>query len=475
MEQKRRAVPVQMNLTEGVIWKTLLRYSMPVILSALLQSAYSIVDMVLAGIFVRETGISAINNSGQVLLFLTQVIMGITMGGNILMGQYYGNRDHENRTKTNVTLFSLALLSGIFMMGLLLVLGEPVLRLLKAPALGESLIYLRICAVGLLPVCGYNALAAMIRAVGNSIKPLNFILVTTVVNIVLDTLFMGIFRWGVAGAAWATVIAQSISFLVALFYVLGNRELFALRLGGLYLKKDKLIHMLRLGIPSAVQMTLVGFSWLTMTFLVNGYGVEASAASGIAAKIREVSQLFTVGMGAAAGTMVAQCLGAGDFSRARNTVHIAMRIAIGVSLVVILLVELTAPQLVSLFNPNAETAYWAVQNLRIEVLAQVFYASFMVYNALAIGAGHTMFVLGSSIMNSIIVRLALAVLLNHYMGLTGIYWACMIAPASSVPLGYIYERAGRWKKSLAKETVGTGRTESGGVIEAESHTRDNEA
>ncbi|MBP1758642.1 MAG: family efflux transporter, partial [Firmicutes bacterium] len=365
--------------------------------------------------------------------------------------------------------------SGIFMMGLLLVLGEPVLRLLKAPALGESLIYLRICAVGLLPVCGYNALAAMIRAVGNSRKPLNFILVTTVVNIVLDTLFMGIFRWGVAGAAWATVIAQSISFLVALFYVLGNRELFALRLGGLYLKKDKLIHMLRLGIPSAVQMTLVGFSWLTMTFLVNGYGVEASAASGIAAKIREVSQLFTVGMGAAAGTMVAQCLGAGDFSRARNTVHIAMRIAIGVSLVVILLVELTAPQLVSLFNPNAETAYWAVQNLRIEVLAQVFYASFMVYNALAIGAGHTMFVLGSSIMNSIIVRLALAVLLNHYMGLTGIYWACMIAPASSVPLGYIYERAGRWKKSLAKETVGTGRTESGGVIEAESHTRDNEA
>jgi putative MATE family efflux protein len=464
MKGKERAAPEQMDLTEGVIWKTLLRYAMPVILSALLQSAYSIVDMVLAGLFVGETGISAINNSGQVLLFLTQVIMGITMGGSILMGQYYGNRDHENRVKTNVTLFSLSLLSGLFMMGLLLGLGEPILRLLKAPALEESLIYLRVCALGLLPVCGYNALAAMIRAVGNSKAPLHFIMVTTVVNIVLDTMFMGLLGWGVAGAAWATVIAQTASFLVALLYVLRHKDLFALGLGGLYIKADKLYHMLRLGVPSAVQMTMVGFSWLTMTFLVNGYGVEASAASGIAARIREVSQLFTMGMGAAAATMVAQCLGAGDFARARNTVHTGMRIAISVSLVVILVVELTAPQLVSLFHPNQETAYWAVRNLRIEILAQVFYASFMVYNALAIGAGHTLFALGSSIMNSIIARLILAALLNHYFGLVGIFWACMIAPASSVPLGYLYERSGIWKKSLAKETGGPGHTPPGGGV-----------
>lgn len=456
MEWKRGAAPEQMDLTEGVIWKTLLRYAMPVILSALLQSAYSIVDMVLAGFFVGEAGISAINNSGQVLLFLTQVIMGITMGGSILMGQYYGNHDHANRTKTNVTLFSLSLLSGLFMMGLLLGLGEPILRLLKAPALGESLIYLRICALGLIPVCGYNALAAMIRAVGNSRAPLQFILVTTVVNIALDSMFMGVFHWGVAGAAWATMIAQTISFLVALFYVLRRGGLFALNLRGLYIKRDKLLHMLRLGVPSAVQMTMVGFSWLTMTFLINGYGVEASAASGIAARVREVSQLFTMGMGAAASTMVAQCLGAGDFPRARNTVHIGMRIAIGVSLVVILLVELTAPQLVSLFHPNQETAYWAVRNLRIEIVAQVFYASFMVYNALAIGAGHTLFALGSSVMNSIVARLILAVLLNRYLGLVGIFWACMIAPAASVPLGYFYERSGVWKKSLAKETAEPG-------------------
>ena len=462
MERKKKAALEQMDLTEGVIWKTLLRYAMPVILSALLQSAYSIVDMVLAGIFAGETGISAINNSGQVLLFLTQVIMGITMGGSILMGQYYGNHDHENRVRTNVTLFSLAMLSGVFMMGLLLGLGEPILRLLKAPALGESLLYLRICALGLLPVCGYNALAAMIRAVGNSKAPLHFILVTTVVNIVLDTEFMGKFHWGVAGAAWATMIAQTVSFLAALLYVLRHRALFALSLGGLYIKKDKLFPMLRLGVPSAVQMTLVGFSWLTMTFLINGYGVEASAASGIAARIREVSLLFTMGMSAAVSTMVAQCLGAEDFPRARNTVHIGRRIAIGVSLVVILVVELTAPQLVSLFHPNEETAYWAVQNLRIEILAQVFYASFMVYNALAIGAGHTLFALGSSVMNSILARLILAVLLNYYFGLVGIFWACMIAPAASVPLGYFYERSGIWKRSLAKETGESGRKPPGG-------------
>lgn len=440
----------QFNLTEGVISKTLVRYSLPIVLSSLLQSAYAITDMVLAGMYIGKTGISGITNSSQILLMLTQVMMGITMGAGILISQYYGAKDRENRVQTNITLFSISLLFGLIAMLLMWAVGKQCLVLLNAPALVEANHYLKICAAGLFPIFGYHGISAMLRAVGNSKQPLYFIAVTSVVNVALDILFMGVFRWGVAGAAWATMIAQSLAFLFALCYILRHKDLFALDLRRLFIKKDKLLTMLKLGIPTSVQMTLVGISWLTMTFLINQYGVEASAASGITAKIKDFALLFTIAMTSSVSTMAGQCIGAEKFDRASRAVHIAMRIAIGVALLLVVLIELTAPQLVSVFKPDAQTAYYAVSNLRIEIIAQIFYASFMVYNALAIGAGHTLFVLGSSVMNSIIARLILAVVLEHFFGLFGIYWACMIAPATSVPLGYIYERSNIWRKTLTK-------------------------
>ena len=436
----------QMDLTEGVIWKKLVVYALPVVLSSLLQSAYSITDLVIAGCCIGDAGISAINNSSQVMVILTQIIMGIATGGNILMGQYYGSRDHEGRIRTNVTLFTFAVAAGVVMTAAIFLLSRPILIGLDAPALDGATTYLEICALGIVPIFGYNALASMLRAVGNSRQPFYCVAVTAGCNIVLDLLFMGVFGWGVAGAAAATVLSQLASFLVCLVYVLRDRELFGLtRLG---IRRDKLVRMLQLGIPCAIQMTVVGLSWLAMTFLINHYGVEASAASGICAKIKDVGLMFTLAMYTAATTMVAQCLGAEKFDRASKVVHIAMRIALAVTAVIIVLIELFAPQLLSLFHPDAATLAIGVQNLHIEIVGLIFYASFMVYNALPMGAGNTLFALASSLLNCIVVRVVLAVILDRAMGLPGIFWACAIAPASSVPLGYLYERYGNWRRKL---------------------------
>lgn len=440
----------QLNLTEGVLWRTLVRFSMPLALSSLLQSICSVVDLIIAGHYVGKVALSAISNASQITMLLTQIIIGVTMGANVLIGQYYGSRDSKNRKKTNVTLFSMAVLFGLFMMVLLLLFGKQILILIKAPAIEEAATYLRICALGLAPVFGYNALSAMIRGVGNSKQPLYFILIGTIVNIVCDILFIGYFHMGVAGAAWATILAQTICFLAALGYTLWQRELYGIHLKSLSIEKDKLMTILRLGIPSAVQMTLVGLSWLTMTFFINRYGVEASAASGINVKIKDFAQLFTTAMITATSTMVAQCLGARRFDRAKQAVYAAMKITLGVSALLVLLIQLLAPQLVSLFGPDQETAHWAVLNLRIEIFAQIFYAIFMMYNALAIGAGHTMFVLLNSIANSIVARLILAAIFDAYVGLVGIYWACLIAPVISIPIGYLYERSNIWRRSLVE-------------------------
>lgn len=439
----------EMDLTQGVIWKKLIVYAGPVVLSSLLQSAYSITDLIVAGWFIGKDGISAINNAGQVMTILTQIIMGITIGGNILMGQYFGSRQHDQRRQTNRTLFSFSLLAGVGMMGVIFLLSRPILLALDAPALDQGQSYLQVCAFGLPAIFGYNAMAAMLRSVGDSKQPFYCVAVTAGCNIVLDCLFMGAFHWDVQGAALATVLAQWASFLVCSAYVQRHKGLFGLE-RRLSIQRDKLATMLKLGIPSAIQMTVVGLSWLAMTFLINHYGVEASAASGICAKIKDVALMFTIALYTAATTMVAQCLGAQKFDRASRVVHVAMRFSLGVTAVLILLIELFAPQILTIFHPDQMTMGIALENLRIEILGQIFYASFMVYNALPMGAGHTLFALGSSLLNCIVVRVVLALILDHFFGLTGIFWACAIAPASSVPLGYIYEHRGKWRRSLAE-------------------------
>lgn len=441
----------QMDLTEGVIWKKLLIFAAPVLLSSVLQSAYSITDIIVAGWYVGKGGISAINNASQVMVIITQAIMGITIGGNILMGQYYGSRDGENRKATNRTLFGFAVIAGLVTMAVLLLLSHPLLAALDAPALAQATDYLRICALGTIPIFGYNAMAAMLRSVGDSRQPFYCVAVTAVTNILLDLLFMGAFRWGVRGAALATVLAQLASFLVCWRYVHRQNALFGLQEGPLRIQGDKLKHMLKLGIPSAIQMTVVGLSWLAMIYMVNGYGMEAADASGICAKIKDVALMFTLAVYSAACTMVAQCIGAGKFDRASRVVHVGMRISLAVAAVIILVIELCAPYILSAFHPDAQTMEIALQNLRIEILGQIFYASFMVYNALPTGAGHPVFALCSSLLNCIIVRVVLAIILNHTMGLPGIFWACAIAPASSVPLGYVYERTGIWRRSIVKK------------------------
>lgn len=438
----------QLDLTQGSIPKKLLSYALPVILSSMLQSAYSMTDIIIAGHFIGASGISAINNGSQLMLIMTQIIMGLCTGGNVLMSQYYGAKDHDSRKSAGSTLFTFALLFGLAAMTLYLCLGKRMLSALGAPALEEASTYLSICALGIVSICGYNALSAAIRAVGNSKMPLYCIAVTASVNVVGDILLVGVFRWGVAGAAIATFAAQSMSFLTCLVYVLKHWELFQLRLG---LSAGKLGLTLKLGIPSAFQQTVGGISWLTVTFLVNQYGVDASAAAGIIVKIKDVCQLFTSAMASASATMVAQCLGAEKFDRASKTVHMAMRIAICVAVVIVIFVELTAPGLISIFTSEQNVIAIAAKNLRIEIIAQVFYASFLVYNSLAIGAGHSLFALGSSFLNCILVRLVLAILFSRLWGLTGVYVACLIAPSSSVPLGYIYEHTGIWRRSLGKK------------------------
>lgn len=182
--------------------------------------------------------------------------------------------------------------------------------------------------------------------------------------------------------------------------------------------------------------------------MINSYGVSVSAGNGVSIKIKDFCQLFVVAMANSSATMIAQTLGAKKYDRAKEVMYTTMKITVGMSIIIILLVELFTPQLAAIFTSDPAVSSAAVMNLKIEIIGQLFYAIFFVYHSLAIGAGHTIFAMASSFVNCIIFRVVLAIIFNHFWGLTGVYLACMIAPFSSVPLGYIYTRSNVWRRSL---------------------------
>lgn len=439
---------VKTDLTQGVIWKQLVHFSIPIVLSNLLQATYNLSDMLVVGRFVGTAGLSAVNVSGQVIGLITQIIIGIATGGNIIVGQFFGSKEDEKLKQSVVTLFTLSLWLGACLSVLCFFLARPILLMLGAPALEESITYMRICSAGLVFVFVYNALSSALRAVGDSKRPFYFVLITLTLNCALDVLFVGPLHMGVAGAAYSTLLAQAASAVIVLVYVLKRREVFGLVLTKLYSKADKIKLILKVGLPISFQMSVAALSWLSVTYIINSYGMHVSAGNGISNKIKDFCQTFTYAMANGASAMIAQNIGAKQYDRAKKVMYTAMAISVGMALVLITVVEVFAPYMVLAFTDNTRDAAAAVQNLRIEIIGQVFYASFLVYHALALGAGNTMFVFFSSFTNCIIVRVVLAFTLNHFFGITGLYLACMIAPSASVPLGLWYTRSNRWRRPL---------------------------
>lgn len=439
---------LQYNLTEGNVASQLIRYAIPLLLTSLFQSMYSLVDILVAGNYVGSRGISAINNSSLVILLITKIAIGITQGGNIIIGQYFGAGEEKKKREAIGTLTLLSIVLGIISMIVFYFGAEWILIRLKAPALQEAKEYLQICAIGLGFVWLYNALSGILRAMGNSRMPMNCIIVSTLLNIVLDFLFVGGFSMGTAGAAYATVFSQIVSCVIAFIYLFLNRQIFSFQLPNMKIRLNEMKKIFRLGIPSAIQMTIAGFSWLFVTYMINQYGVDVSAGNGISIKIKDTCQLLLSAMNLASSTMIAQNLGAKKYDRVMVIVNTAIKINLILALCTIVICQIFGGAMVGFFTNNAAAAAAGTLNLRIEIFGQIFYAIFLIYNSLSIGAGQSEFAMFNSFMNCIVVRIVLCYIFDKIWGLTGIYIACMAATFVSCPIGWIYAKSGCWKRDI---------------------------
>ena len=377
------------DFTQGPLFKRMLLFSLPFMLSNGLQVLYSMADMLIVGKYVGAHGISAVQNSGQAVFALTMLGMGFATGGQVLISQLIGRGERERLNTATGTMFTLVSLLGLGVSILSLVLAGPFLHLLRTPpeALAGATSYLRICGGGLLFIYGYNMISAVLRGVGDSIRPFLFIAVSAITNILLDLLFVAYFQWGVAGAAVATVLSQAIAFLLAAYVLYANRSVFGFdfKLRSWRIEPVVAKALVKLGIPFAVRFAAINISMLFVTGLINTLGVATSAAFGIGLRLDELANKISQGVMMAVSTIVGQNIGAGRIDRIRKSVYYAWMISGGFFLILGAAQLLVPCQLFGIFTDDPAV---------LELAPIIVSAMILHYPALLIMKGTNGFVQG---------------------------------------------------------------------------------
>ncbi len=444
------------DLTGGSVAKQLFKFCVPFLLSNLLQALYNVADMFIVGQFDGSAGISGVSNGGNVTLLIINFITGLAVGATVLVAQHVGAKRHEEAQKTVSTVFTLMAVSGVVISVLMAFLSEPIMILMQTPeeSFSQALDYVQICSYGIVFTFLYNAISGVMRGLGDSKHPLIFVAIACFVNIALDFVFVGWFKMSAAGAAWATIISQAISVIISVIYLKKNNFMFDFKLKSFKIHNKTLMRILKIGFPTAIQNVVTSLSFIIITVLVNGYGMEASAAAGISGKFNSVAILPIIAMSMSVASMAGQNIGARLYDRALDTMKTSIKISFVIGGVIFLFVQLFPETVISLFDRNPEVIEYGVQYIRTFSFDYIIVPIVFSVNGLLNGAGHTAFSLLNGMLSSVVLRAPFAILLGNVfnMGMTGIGLGGPIASLGSAIIGLIYVKSGRWKISQIGES-----------------------
>ncbi len=439
------------NLTEGNVLKQLIRFTLPIIASNLLQIVYTLVDMFVVGRFIGSAGISAVSAGGDTLALFTTFSMGLCSAGQVIISQFLGKNDKDSVKKTIGTMFSFVLALSLVLTAVSISCTKGILKLLNTPseAWDMAIDYAIVCFSGMFFIYGYNTVSAMLRGMGDSKRPLLFIIISTVTNLILDFIFVGPCNMGTFGAALATVIGQSISFIFSVIYLYIKRESFGFDFKPKSFIPDKAIlkMLLKLGIPMALQSIAVNISSMYVSSCINSYGVTASALSGIGNKLRMVIAIFSSSFGIAGSAMMAQNIGANKYDRVRK-IYIIIFLVLFVLCAFIGGVGALFPKtVIGFFDKSAEILEMAPKFMIINLVTYMAFAPYQPFTCLVNGIGHASLAFIIGIIDGFVARIGLVWLLGKVLdyGIWGVWWGAALAAYVGAIIGTIYFLSGRWK------------------------------
>ena len=357
---------MERDLTSGSVWKNIVYFSLPYLLSYFLQTLYGLADLFIVGQFDGVASTTAVSIGSQVMHMLTVMIVGLAMGTTVNIGRAVGARDTKKASKVVGNTMVLFIGVSVVLAVVLLLLVRPIVNVMSTPeeAVEGTVRYLTICFIGIPCITAYNVIASIFRGLGDSKSPMYFIVIACVANIALDYICIGAFHMGPEGAALGTTLSQTISVVVSLWVILKKQTGISVKREDFRPDRVTMGQVLKIGIPIAAQDGFIQVAFIIITIIANRRGLSAAAAVGIVEKI--ISFLFLVpsSMLSTVSALGAQNMGAGKYERADQILRYAMGIAVGFGLFVSLLIQVTAETAVGLFTTDAVVILLGAQYIR---------------------------------------------------------------------------------------------------------------
>lgn len=436
------------DMTEGTPWKLLLQFAVPLFIGNIFQQLYNMVDSIIVGNYVGANALGAIGTTNSLHFFFFSLVGGLSVGIGIIVAQYFG-AEAGDKVKDTIGNAVWIISIGSLVMALIgFFIARPVLVLMETSPviLNDAVAYLKVTSIGICCTGLYNGVSSILRALGDSKTPLFFLIFASIVNVILDFVFVLSFGWGVVGVGIATAFAQFLSAVTCIIYAYKSNTYFRLHKDNFILKSSIFKKSLRLGVPVALQNSLISFSLIVLQAIVNSYGANFTTAFTVVSRIESLVQQPFMSLGAAVSTYTGQNLGAGKIKRVIKGFNSANVINTVFASVIIALFWIFTPQIVSIFGKDANVLKIAADGLRITSCFYLFLGLIYPTRNVLNGAGDAMFSLFTGIVECIgRVGFAYPLTLIPFMGSYGVFYATGLTWLLNGLFSLVRYKRGKWK------------------------------
>ena len=437
------------DMTVGRPMDSLVRFSIPLLVGNLAQQLYNTVDSIVVGQYIGDTALAAVGTAGPILNLLLVLFMGIATGASILSAQYFGAHDRETLSRVVGASILLTVISGLFMTFVGYSLSPWLMSLVSPPpdVLEGAVVYLQIIFIGILGGAAYNILAGVLRGLGDSLMPLISLLVASLLNIVLDILFVSQFRMGVAGVAWATIIAQAVSGVMCLVRLCRMRRVVDVNRQTLKPDWSIIRRLCSLGVPAGITQAIFSLSAIIVQSLTNSMGTSVIAASVAVMRVDGFAMMPNFTFGTATTTFTGQNIGAGRLDRVEKGTKDGLKLGLSVSVVLVALILFFGRYLMEMFTSTPEVIDTGMHMMRILAIGYIAMAVTQILSGVMRGAGDTMTPMWISLITTIVIRVPIAYGLAALMhSADALFISLLISWVMGAVLTSIAFRMGRWKK-----------------------------
>lgn len=441
------------DMTQGNPYSLMLGFAMPVFLSQVFQQLYNTADAFIVGRFLGTNALAAVTSSGTLIFLMTSFFIGIAMGGGVVISRHFGAGDKERVSRAIHTIFAFGIVSGLILTVAGVVFTPTFLTWMQTDpeVMPEAVEYFRYYFLGALAMVMYNVCRSIMNALGDSKRPLYYLIFSSLINIALDLLFIGVFRWGVWSAAAATVVSQAASVVLCMIHLLRKGNIFTVELKKICFHKEMLTEIVRYGLPAGVQNSVIGFANVIVQSQINSFGKLAMAAYGTHAKIEGFAFLPITSFNMASTTFISQNLGARQYDRAKSGARFSILAAVVLAELIGICYFIWAPELIGLFDSTAGVITFGVQQARTVALFYFLLAYSHSIAAVCRGAGKAFVPMFIMLSIWCVIRIAYIIIVMRLTeDINNIYWAYPLTWGLSSVIYLVYYLCSDWVHGFEK-------------------------